>query len=66
MTKKAPRSVSTRVSVKGLHRAIEALDRRLATIQKVRPNVGSIKRMRTALKNAVEATDCDKTMVIEL
>ena len=53
-----------KVSMKGIHRAIDQLDKKLADVDKKRPGLASVANMRSLLKQTRNATKCQINMII--
>jgi len=52
------------VSMKGIHRAIDSLEKKLADVDKKRPGQAKIANIRTLLKQTREATKCQINMTL--
>lgn len=59
------KSGKIKVSMKGIHKAIASLDKRLAKVQIDRPGLASIVNTRSLLRQLKTATKCQVNMVAE-
>jgi len=54
-----------KVSMKGIHRAIDGLEKKLAEVDKQRPGLAKIANIRSLAKQLRSASRCQVNMVLE-
>jgi hypothetical protein len=54
-----------KVSMKGIHRAIDQLEKKMADVDKRRPGLAKVANIRTVAKQLRNATKCQINMLLE-